>query len=218
MPNTRRIFVSLAAGIFLCALAAHGQDSQDSAPSLGDAARQARLQKQQKDAAASKDTAAQPAPGKDAQSKDAPSKDAQPKDAPAKDTPTPKAVKKVITNDEIPEHIGPAHNVLKPEPSGTNEPEEENAPAAPAAYWKSQILAQKNAISALESQIATLSDSILYAGGNCVANCVQWNERQQQKQQQVDVMKQQLEQQQKRLEDLQDQARKQGFGSSVYDP
>lgn len=218
MPGTRRILATLVAGIFLCALAAHGQDSPDSTPSLGDAARQARLQKQQKDAAANKDAAAQLAPGKDAQSKDATSKDAQPKDAQAKDAATPKVAKKVITNDEIPEHIGPTRNVLKPEPSGTVEPAEENAPAAPAAYWKGQILAQKNAISALESQIAALSDSILYAGANCVANCVQWNERQQQKQQQVDVMKQQLEQQQKRLEDLQDQARKQGYGSSVYDP
>ena len=31
-------------------------------------------------------------------------------------------------------------------------------------------------------------------------------------------MKEQLDQQQKRLEDMQDMARKQGFGSSVYDP
>jgi chemotaxis protein histidine kinase CheA len=223
MLKTRRILALLAAGAFLCALAAHGQDSQDSTPSLGDAARQARQQKQQKDAGANKDAAAKSAPSKDAQSNNTPAKDAQPnggqtKDAQAKDSQTPKAAKRVITNDEIPEHIGPTHNVLKPEPGETVEPGEENAPAAPAAYWKSQILAQKNAISSLESQIANLSDSIQYAGGNCVANCVQWNERQQQKQQQVDVMKQQLEQQQKRLEDLQDQARKQGFGSSVYDP
>ena len=81
MPGTRRILATLVAGIFLCALAAHGQDSPDSTPSLGDAARQARLQKQQKDAAANKDAAAQLAPGKDAQNKDATSKDAQPKDA-----------------------------------------------------------------------------------------------------------------------------------------
>ena len=218
MPRTRRFLALLAASAFLCALAAHAQDSQDSAPSLGDAARQARLQKQQKEAEANKDSAAKTAPSKDAQSKDAPLKDAPSKDTQAKDVQTPKPVKKVITNDEIPEHIGPTRTTLKPQPSGTDEPDEENAPSAPAAYWKGVILAQKNTITSLESQIATLSDSILYAGANCVANCVQWNERQQQKQQQVDVMKQQLDQQQKRLEDLQDQARKQGFGSSVYDP
>jgi hypothetical protein len=51
-----------------------------------------------------------------------------------------------------------------------------------------------------------------------VSNCVQWNEEQKRKQDQVETMKGELEQQQKRLEDLQEAARKQGFGSSVYDP
>ena len=64
----------------------------------------------------------------------------------------------------------------------------------------------------------SLSDSIHFAGGNCIANCAQWNERQQQKQQEVDTMKAQLEQQQKALEEMQEAARKEGFGSSVYDP
>jgi predicted ribosome quality control (RQC) complex YloA/Tae2 family protein len=47
---------------------------------------------------------------------------------------------------------------------------------------------------------------------------VQWNERQKEKQQQVERLKSQLEDQQKRLEDMQEQARKQGYGTSVYDP
>ena len=41
----RRLFVLLAAGALSCAFTAHAQDSQ----SLGDVARQSRLQKQQKD-------------------------------------------------------------------------------------------------------------------------------------------------------------------------
>jgi hypothetical protein len=87
-----------------------------------------------------------------------------------------------------------------------------------AESWKAVIQAQKNAIASLQSEIVSLSESIHYAGGNCVANCVQWNERQQQKQQQLEGMKAQLEQLQKHLEDLQESVRKKGFGSSVYDP
>jgi len=223
MPSIRRVLISLAAGAWLCALAAHAQDEP---PSLGDVARQSRLQKQ-KDAQANKD--AQPAnpPGKDAPAKDGPAKDAQPtdaapkdaqaKDGPAKDAP-PLKTKKVITNDEIPEHIGPTRTTPAPQTQGQYDPQQYAGGGPPAEYWKTQIQAQKNAITSLQEQIASLSNSIQYAGANCVANCVQWNERQQQKQQQVDMMKQQLEQQQKRLEDMQDQARKQGFGSSVYDP
>jgi predicted RNase H-like nuclease (RuvC/YqgF family) len=89
---------------------------------------------------------------------------------------------------------------------------------ARAEQWKSQIQAQKSAIASLQREIASLSESVHYAGGNCVANCVQWNERQKEKQDRVEVMKQQLEEQEKRMEDLQESARKQGFGSSVYEP
>ena len=213
MPRMRTVIALLAGGVFLCALAAHGQDAP---PSLGDAARQARAQKQQqKDAEATKDT-----PPKDAPSKDTPSKDTPPKDPQQKNVQPPKVLKKVvITNDEIPEHIGPTQTAPNPQNQGAYYPQQYYGNATgPADYWKSQIQSLKNYISSMESQIKTVSDSIQYAGGNCVSNCVQWNERQQQKQQQVEVMKQQLEQQQKRLEDMQEAARKQGFGSSVYDP
>ena len=67
-------------------------------------------------------------------------------------------------------------------------------------------------------KIESVSDSIHYAGANCVANCESWNEHQKQKQDQVEAMKSQLADQQKKLEDMQESARKQGFGSSVYEP
>jgi len=205
--------------------AVQAQDS-DSAPSLGDVARQARQQKQQKasdagkndaSAASAKDAASKDTPVKNSQVKEASIKDIPAKDPPAKDAPPPKG-KRVITNDEIPEHIGPARTLPKTQASGATDEPDESTGAASAEYWKGQILAAKNSITSLQGQIASLTDSIQYAGANCVSNCVQWNERQQQKQQQVETMKQQLDQAQKQLEDLQDTARKQGFGSSVYDP
>jgi cell wall-associated NlpC family hydrolase len=201
--------LTLTASIFLFAfalspLSVFGQDS----PSLGDAARQARMQKQQKEAQA-KDAA-----GKDATSKDPATKDT----APASIT---KKTPKIITNEEIPEHVGPAarppasddtyHAVSHSQPSGV--PSE-----AKGEELKSQIASMKSGIASTQSQIDSLNDSIHFAGGNCVANCVQWNERQLQKQRQVEQMKAQLEDQKKQLEDLQESARQQGFGSSVYDP
>jgi hypothetical protein len=175
---------------FSVSLLAVVSNGQDS-PSLGDAARQARQQKQQQQ------------------------KDPQPKAAPGSKT------AKVITNDEIPAHIVPVANH-----SGSGDESQAHAesqpssggPKIPAEQWKAQILSLKNAIASLQSDIARLNDSIHFAPANCVANCVQWNERQQQKQQQVEVMKSQLEDQQKKLEDMQDSARQQGYGSSVYDP
>jgi hypothetical protein len=202
------------AGALLFAVQSQGQDE----PSLGDVARQTRQQKQQKDV-----------PAKDAQlgssqkSKDAPNKDGQSADPQSKSTPSKDAqlhrASHVITDDELPQHpvAGlkiPASPTVKkefaPDPAfgGKMSPDE----------VKSQIQDQKSAINALQAQITELNDSIHFAGANCVANCVQWNEGQQQKQRQVEDMRSALENAKQALEQMQDYARKMGFGSSVYDP
>ncbi len=87
-----------------------------------------------------------------------------------------------------------------------------------AEVWTSQISAQKIQIASLQKQIDSINRSIQFAPANCVANCVQWNERQLEKQRQAEGMQVQLEEQKKRLESMQDSARKQGYGSAVYDP
>ena len=203
MP-TRRVFTLLAAGALLCAFPAYGQDSQ----SLGDVARQTRQQKQQKDA-----------PAKDASAKDASSKQASGTDASASAKIAPPKSPHVITNDEIPSHLTPTKTAAGG-PQTADQPDAASNSSdrdARAEQLKSQIQAQKSAIASLEGEIANLSESVHYAGGNCVANCVQWNERQKEKQDQVESMKTQLEEQKKQLESMQESARKQGFGSSVYE-
>ena len=183
-----------------CALFAFGQDE----PSLGDAARQARQQKQQK-GAQTKDASA-----KDGQGKDNHSNDGQGKEAP------PTKAQKVITNDEIPER-----SPVAAAPASTERGTSYSAPGAGKVspeQWKSMILAQKNVIASIQSEVEKLNDSIRFAPANCVANCVQWNQRQREKQQEVERMQAQLDDQKKRLEDMQESARRQGYGSSVYDP
>jgi len=164
-------------------------------PSLGDVARQARQQKQQ-------------------------NKDPQKKDAEAKPSPATKPAR-VITEEELPEH---------PVSDGASSPADEkdqagsdSASAAPQAKlsadeWRSRILSQKNAVNGLQSNIDDLEKSIQFAPGNCVSGCVEWNQHQKEKQQEVERMKGQLETAKKQLEDMQDAARQQGYGSSVYEP
>jgi len=204
----RRILVLLAASVFLCTLSY----AQDDAPSLGDVARQARAQKQQKDSQA-KDSAAKSSPNSPSADASSPKDASQPKTA------------HVITNEELPEHVAaksasshPSDPVQHSESKEAGSDQPTGDRDAQAEQWKSQILAQKESIAALQHQIAEVTDSIHYVGGNCVQNCEQWNEHQQQKQQQVDNMKVELEEQQKHLEGMQDAARKQGFGTSVYEP
>jgi len=197
---------------------AQGQDE----PSLGDVARQTRQQKQKNDLPA-KDGQPGSSQNKDIQSKDVPNKGTQStgplsKSAPGKDAQLHRA-SHVITDDELPQH--PVAGVKIPaSPTGHGEfaPDPAFGGKMSPDEVRSQIQDQKNAISALEAQITGLNDSIHFAGANCVANCVQWNESQQQKQRQVEDMRSELENAKQALEQMQDYARKMGFGSSVSDP
>ncbi|HKV82041.1 MAG TPA: hypothetical protein VJP02_28090 [Candidatus Sulfotelmatobacter sp.] len=210
----RRFFVLLAASVFLCSLsyaqnqaapdqASGAQDPPPPVPtlSLGEIARQVKLKKQQREA--------------QLKAKEAPSQDAQASAA----TPAPPAkTAHLVTNDDAPERATVTSVSTHPASVPADSQADTGDHQAKAEKWKSQILAQKNAVAQLQQEMKSLGDSIHFAGGNCIANCAQWNERQQQKQQEVDSMKAQLEEQQKALEEMQEAARKEGFGSTVYDP
>jgi len=124
---------------------------------------------------------------------------------------------KVITNSDLPEHPDqttslPAHT----SPTATTTTTAANF-ARSAEAWKAQISAQKSYVASLQLQITQLNESIHFASG-CVYGCVAWNERQKQKMDQVERMKLQLDDGAKRLESMQEAARRQGYGSSVYEP
>jgi septal ring factor EnvC (AmiA/AmiB activator) len=179
----------LVASILVSACAAYSQDSQ----SLGDAARQVRLQKQQKETKAEADSAN--------------SKDAQP----------PKPPKKIVTNEDIPEHVGSTLTSAHTPRTPAYVPPSYGPQTGIADQLKSMIEAQKAGIVSLQRNIDNLTQSLEHAE-TCLTDCAQKNESQRAKAMQLEAMKVQLDQQQKRLEDLQELIRKQGFGSSVYDP
>lgn len=123
---------------------------------------------------------------------------------------------KVITNEDLPEHS-------ESDGAATSNQATSDTPSQPlgsksAEQWKSEIEAQRKSVENLQSQMERLNSSIHFAPGNCVRNCVQWNERQVQKQDEVQRMQSELEQQKKKLEDMQEGARKEGYGNAVYEP
>ena len=134
----------------------------------------------------------------------------------AKDTHT---ERKVLTNEDLPARTESESS------TSVSTDEHDTTPTAPASndihaaeQWKAKIETQRNSIATLQSQIDKLNSSIHFAGPNCVANCVQYNEGQIRKQDEVERMQKQLDQQKKQLEDMQESARKAGLGSSVYEP
>ena len=101
----------------------------------------------------------------------------------------------------------------------------EHTAAAPATndshsgeQWKAKIQAQKNSIASLQNQIDRLNSSIHFVEANRYTNGAQYNQRQAQKQDEVQRMQKQLDEQKQKLQDMQESARKAGLGSSVYDP
>lgn len=131
---------------------------------------------------------------------------------------------KVYTNADLPAHAdgGAAYGDDSAAPASdagkTGMPVPSPAAGRGSEQMRSQILGQKNEIAELQKQIDDVNQSIRFAPDNCLRNCEQWNEHQREKQQQVQQLQAQLEQQKKQLEEMQESARKQGFGSSVYDP
>jgi predicted RNase H-like nuclease (RuvC/YqgF family) len=129
------------------------------------------------------------------------------------------ATRKVITNEDIPEHEESVSTTsISPD-------EHDTAPGSPASndthaagQWKAKIEAQKNSVASLQNQIDKLNSSIHFVEANRYYNGVQHNERQIQKEDEVQRMQKQLDEQKKQLEDMQESARKAGLGSSVYEP
>jgi hypothetical protein len=126
---------------------------------------------------------------------------------------------KVLTNEYMPEQPDEAATTT------VSSDEHPSTPASPAsndehaaAHWKAAIQAQKRAVASLQSQIDKLNSSVHFVEANRYYNGVQHNERQVQKQDDVQRMQKQLDEQKKQLEDMQESARKAGLGSSVYEP
>lgn len=108
----------------------------------------------------------------------------------------------------------PRPAVQKPASTATvgnaNRQSEEEA----AERVKAAILAQKDEIRSIQEQIDKINQTIHFRD----SDYPRWNQRQRHKQEEVERLGQQLEREKKKLEEMQEKARKQGFGNTVYDP
>jgi hypothetical protein len=130
--------------------------------------------------------------------------------------------RKVITNEDIPENSASQTSSIA---SGDNDQREQPS-ATPSSgdvmragdQFKAQIRAQKNSVAAMQTQIEKLNSSVHFVEANRYRNGVQYNQLQLQKQQEAQRMQQQLDEAKNQLEQMQEAARKAGFGNAVYDP
>jgi hypothetical protein len=123
---------------------------------------------------------------------------------------------KVVTNEEIPEHSDSTPEAASPD-TGSAYPSSHGRKES-AERVKAQIRAQENQIAILQRRIDEVTKSIPRAPIDCANGCPRWNERYGRKELQIERMQAQLQDEKRHLGEMQESARKQGYGSSVYDP
>jgi len=140
----------------------------------------------------------------------------------AKDTKNPASrAKKVVTDEDMPAHAegasddGPPldgpHSEMAVSPSTTDV-------LQTGEQWKRSIAQQKSAVADLKNRIDKLNASIRFVPANAYRNGVEYNKSQAHRQQEVDRMQTEMDEQKKSLEQMQETARRAGYGSAVWDP
>ena len=132
---------------------------------------------------------------------------------------SPAKPKKVVTDEDLPPRVD------SDDSPPSNESHEEVSPPRSAGevlqygdQLKSAIVRQKASIADLRNRIERLNSSIHFVQANAYRNGVEYNKYQAQKQQEVERLQGQLSDHQRDLEQMQETARKAGYGSSVWDP
>jgi hypothetical protein len=129
------------------------------------------------------------------------------------------ATHKVITDEDMPS----TSTVSKDTPDSSKAPAPgDSAPpinsSSNAEQVKAAFVSAKQQVKDFQAQLDELRASIHYVEANRYSNGPEYNQYQLRKQKEADRMQHQLEAAQKKLQDMQEAARKAGFGSAVYDP
>jgi predicted RNase H-like nuclease (RuvC/YqgF family) len=132
----------------------------------------------------------------------------------------PVKAKKVVTDEDI-----PAHNAADDENPSLDGPHSEmSVPRSTTDVlrtgdqMKASIAQQKAAVADLKARVDKLNASIHFVSANAYRNGVEYNKAQAHKQQEVERLQSELDEQKKSLEQMQETARRAGYGSAVWDP
>jgi len=143
---------------------------------------------------------------------------------------TTSAPPKVITNADLPkdkdgDEISTAgEDETPPEKLAANAKESAKAAQQRAAerraavQWKRQIVAQKQAVANLQERADQLKASIYFMDPNTDYGAVAFNQHQSRQLERWQAMQAKIENQKKKLEDMQEAARHAGMHTPVYDP
>ncbi len=130
---------------------------------------------------------------------------------------------KAFGNEDLPrEGLADDDSAEAPQHSTTAQPLAHQKEAAnrtvKAAEFKRQIKAQENVVGELQSRIFRVKSTIRYYDVRVFSNATAYNERQDDKQREVERLQEKLEDEKAKLQSLQDDAKRAGFGNGIYEP
>ena len=131
------------------------------------------------------------------------------------------ASKKVITEDDLPTQQTISTDSSDSRATETSKEDKQVDSAADklksADEFKAAIQSQKENVDSLQKQVDDTKASVHFVEANRYSNGVEYNEHQIKKQKEADRLQKQLDEEKFKLQDMQEQARKAGFGSAVYE-
>ena len=136
----------------------------------------------------------------------------------------PSAPAKVITNADLgidPDGDAAAEEAASsPKSAATShkETQQHAAEQRAAEQWKEKILAQKRTVANLQARVDALRPSIEFVDPNAYSNGYVYNRFQARQLERLKIMEAQLTEQQQKLDDMQEAARRAGMHTAVYDP
>ncbi len=127
---------------------------------------------------------------------------------------------KVVTNEDLPDRGNSADGPFQPSSavSTPSAPPDSASKEERGQQWQKAIQQQKAAVAQMQAQLDKLNASIHYVEANRYSNGVEYNQYQARKQEEAQRMQKQLDEQKEKLSAMQESARREGFGSSIYDP
>ena len=129
--------------------------------------------------------------------------------------------KKVVTDEDMPAHEESSHEEETPLDGPHREAEVSRSTTdvlKTGEQWKASIAQQKAAVADLKGRVDKLNASIHFVTANAYRNGVEYNKVQAHKQQEVERLQGELDVQKKSLEQMQEMARRAGYGSALWDP
>ena len=135
----------------------------------------------------------------------------------------PSAPAQVITNTDLgidPDGDPSAEAASSPKRTATSRKaaEQRAAEQRAAEQWKQKILAQKRTVANLQARVDALRPSIEFVDPNAYSNGYVYNRFQARQLERLKIMEAQLTEQQQKLDDMQEAARRAGMHTAVYDP